>query len=65
MKSFLFGVLVAIAIAAAAGLLLEQNQQLAYEAYATSGARVSDPGYNLVGPTWSGEPTVNAPKPRS
>ena len=28
----------------------------AYQAFATSGARVSEPGTNLVGPRWNGDP---------
>jgi hypothetical protein len=38
--------------------VLNSEQTLAYKAFATSGARVSDPGYNLVGKNWSGDPSV-------
>lgn len=52
-------ILVAIAAAAVLGLVsagaLISTQKFAYEAYSTSGARVSDPGHNLVGPNWTGE----------
>ena len=44
-----------VASISAAAALLINSQQLAYQAYNTSGARVSDPGHNLVGPNWSGE----------
>ncbi|GJD94935.1 hypothetical protein [Methylobacterium iners] len=54
MKVFLVSVIAAVALAVAASFLLNENQKFAYEAYATSGARVSHPGSNLVGPQWSG-----------
>jgi hypothetical protein len=55
MKPFMLGITVAIVIALGAAALLSSTQKFAYEAFATSGARVSDPGYNLVGPHWTGE----------
>jgi hypothetical protein len=55
MKPFLLGITVAIVIAIGAAALLSSTQKFAYEAFTTSGARVSDPGYNLVGPRWTGE----------
>jgi hypothetical protein len=54
MKAFIVAVVAAVALAFAASYLLSENQKFAYEAYATSGARVSHPGSNLVGPQWSG-----------
>jgi hypothetical protein len=57
MKAFLLSVAVAIVLGAAAAAILDATQQRAYEAYATSAARVSDPGHNLVGREWSGEPS--------
>ena len=65
MKPFLLSVVVAVAVAAVAAVLLNIGQQRAYEAYATSGTRVSDPGYNLVGPQWTGEPGSAASERRS
>jgi hypothetical protein len=32
-----------------------------YEAYSTGGTRVGDPGSNLVGPDWTGEPGGGSP----
>jgi len=58
MKAFLISVVAAIVLGGVAALLLSGAQQRAYDAYATSGARVSDPGHNLVGPDWSGEPAT-------
>jgi len=55
MKPFLFAVTAAILLGLGAATLLINMQEFAYQAYATSGARVSDPGFNLVGPHWTGE----------
>ena len=52
-------ILLAMVVAGALGLIsagvLISTEKLAYEAYSTTGARVSDPGHNLVGPKWTGE----------
>lgn len=53
MKAFLVAVVVAVALGIAAAMVLGTEQRVAYEAYATSGARVGDPGHNLVGPDWA------------
>jgi hypothetical protein len=58
MKPFIVGFVAAVVLAIAAAVLLTSTQKLAYEAFTTSGARVSDPGYNLVGPRWTGEPSA-------
>jgi hypothetical protein len=55
MKAFLLAVVVAVALGAGAALVLSRSQETAYEAFATSGARVGDPGHNLVGPNWTGK----------
>lgn len=55
MKAFLVAVAAALVLASAASFLLAENQRFAYQAFATSGARVSDPGTNLVGPRWTGD----------
>jgi hypothetical protein len=57
MKPFALSVIAAIIVAVGAALLLNHFQEFAYQAYSTSGTRVSDPGTNLVGPTWSGDPS--------
>jgi DNA-binding transcriptional regulator of glucitol operon len=54
MKTIVLAVIATLAIAAAAAAVLSGSQRTAYQAYATSGARVSEPGHNLVGPNWSG-----------
>lgn len=55
MKTIIAAIVVAVALGAVAATLLDSNQKRAYEAYATSGARVSEPGHNLVGQRWSGD----------
>ena len=55
MKTIAFAVVAAVALGALAAVLLANSQRTAYQAYATSGARVSEPGHNLVGPKWSGQ----------
>lgn len=55
MKTIVLAMLATILIGAGAAALLSTAQKTAYKAYSTSGARVSEPGHNLVGPTWSGD----------
>ncbi len=49
MKAFIASVAFAIVVATGAAMVLEQQQQTAASAYSTSGARVGDPGHNLIG----------------
>lgn len=63
MKTFAVAVIAAIVLGLTAAYVLGTNQTLAYEAFATSGARVSHPGTNLVGPNWNGETTAPSGKP--
>ena len=58
MKAFALAVVGLVVIAAGAAAVLNNEQTLAYKVFATSGTRVSDPGYNLVGKNWSGDPSV-------
>ena len=44
----------AIVLAVAAAYVLNASQRPAYDVYVGSGARVGEPGHNLVGPNWSG-----------
>ena len=48
MKAFLSAVAVAVILAVAASFILNTQQQTAANAFATSGARVGDPGHNLI-----------------
>ena len=56
MKAFLAAVIAAVALGVLARFALTSSQKFAYQAFATSGARVSEPGTNLVGPRWNGDP---------
>ena len=58
MKAFALAIAGLVLIAAGAAAVLNNEQTLAYKAFATSSTRVSDPGYNLVGKNWSGDPAV-------
>ena len=58
MKAFAYAIVGLVIIAAGAAAVLNTEQTLAYKAFATSATRVSDPGYNLVGQNWSGDPSV-------
>lgn len=59
MKVILASIAVAAVLAFGASYVLNETQRPAYEVYSTSGARVGDPGHNLVGPNWSGDPKKN------
>jgi hypothetical protein len=54
MKSFVAALVAAAVLAVVASLVLGIAQRPAYQAFATSGARVGDPGENLVGKNWNG-----------
>ena len=56
MKVIVGAVLVAIVIGVAAGFILNAVQRPAYEVFATSATRVENPGSNLVGNNWTGNP---------
>jgi hypothetical protein len=50
MKVFIVAVVFAVVAAFCASMVLNGVQMASYTAFATSGARVGDPGTNLVGP---------------
>ena len=54
MKIILASLVAAVVIAVGAAYVLNAEQRPAYEAFTTSGARVGDPGHNLVGDKWDG-----------
>ena len=54
MKMIILSAIAALGLAYAASLILDREQKPAYEAFVGSGARVGDPGHNLVGPNWNG-----------
>ena len=49
MKAFVSAVIVAVVLATGAAYVLNTQQQSSAQAFATSGARVGDPGPHLVG----------------
>ena len=56
MGVILTGIVAAIVIALGAGFVLRAEQKPAWEVYSTASTRVGDPGVNLVGSDWSGNP---------
>lgn len=56
MGVILLGIVVAVVIAIGAGFVLRGQQEPVWQVYSTSSTRVGDPGQNLVGPDYSGEP---------
>jgi hypothetical protein len=53
MNAFLTSVAVALALAIGVAYMLDGTwQRRAADAYTTSGARIDDPGHNLVGKDW-------------
>ena len=55
MKVIIVSAVAALVLAYAASFVLNVEQKPAYEAFVGSGARVGEPGNNLVGPNWTGE----------
>lgn len=55
MKTILLAIAASVVLGGVAAAVLGSTQKLAYEAYSTSGARVT-PTDNLVGPNWTGDP---------
>jgi len=56
MRAFVASIVVSVLLAGGAAWYLIEMMPAgtAYQTYATSGARVGDPGSNLVGPSWRG-----------
>jgi hypothetical protein len=51
MKVFVAALVFAAIVAAGMSIVLNSVQRPSYEAFATSSARVGDPGRNLIGPS--------------
>ncbi len=62
MKVIFASVLIAIVIGIVAGFVLNSAQKPAYEVYATSATRLDNPGSNLVGNNWTGDPRPGTDK---
>lgn len=56
MGAILTGIVLAIAIAIGVGYFLPQEQKEAWQVYSSSSTRVGEPGENLVGSGWTGNP---------
>jgi hypothetical protein len=56
MRAFIASVVVSVLLAGGAAWYLNEMMPsgTVYQTFATSGARVGDPGSNLVGPNWRG-----------
>ena len=54
MKVILAALVASVVLGLGAAALMNAGQRPAFEAFATSGARVGDPGENLVGKSWNG-----------
>jgi hypothetical protein len=53
MRAFIAAVIVSVVLAGAGAYILnDMNSEKAYQTFSTAGARVGDPGNNLVGPSW-------------
>jgi hypothetical protein len=60
MGVILVGIAAAIVIAIGASFVLDAEQEPAWQVYSTQSTRVGEPGDNLVGPSWNGEPGAGA-----
>ena len=56
MKAFFTAVAATVVLGLAAALVLNFAQRPAYQVFATEATRVGDPGSNLVGAHWTGNP---------
>jgi len=58
LKAIFSGIVIALGVAVLAAFVLNESQRTSYDVYKTQSVRLGDPGYNLVGPKWTGENTV-------
>jgi hypothetical protein len=56
MGVILTAIVVAVAIAFGAGFVMRGEQEPSWQAYTSGSTRVGDPGCNLVGGNWAGNP---------
>jgi hypothetical protein len=53
MRAFIASIVVASVLAGASAYVLnDMTDEKAYQTFSTTGARVGEPGSNLVGPSW-------------
>ncbi|TPL71604.1 hypothetical protein [Mesorhizobium sp. B2-3-15] len=58
MRMILTGIIVTVVVAFGAGYVLQAQQVPSWQVFSTDSARVGDPGHNLVGQNWSGDPAA-------
>jgi hypothetical protein len=56
MGVILTGIVAAIVLAVGAGFIMRGGQEPSWQVYSTESTRVGDPGHNLVGTDFTGEP---------
>ena len=57
MRMILTGIVLAIVIGIGAGIVFQAQQVPAWQVFRTDSTRIGDPGNNLVGENWTGQPT--------
>jgi hypothetical protein len=60
MRVLLTGIVVAIVIAVIAGIGFRAAREPVHQVFSSSSVRLSDPGTNLVGKGWTGNPRVTS-----
>jgi hypothetical protein len=58
LKAIFSGIVIALAVGVLAAFVLNESQRTSYSVFKTQSVRLGDPGFNLVGPNWTGENTV-------
>lgn len=56
MRMIVTGILLAIVIGIGASYVLQAQQEPAWQVFSTDSTRIGDPGHNLVGQNWTGQP---------
>lgn len=60
MRTLISGIAAAAVLGTIAGFVFFSVNEPAHTVYSASSVRIEEPGSNLVGPNWSGNPTVTA-----
>lgn len=55
------GIVVAVVVGVGAGYFFQTQQEPSWQVFSTDSTRVGDPGHNLVGQNWTGEPANDSP----
>ena len=65
MRVLLSGIIAAIAIAVVAGIVLRSAREPVHAVYTAPSVRLGEPGTNLVGKAWTGDPRVTSDERRA